>query len=201
MTTEDRLRDAMAAYRDQARAPDRLLDEIQVRAGRRTPPGRVLVGVAAALLVLVVGLAVALRADGESTSVGSGRRTHADLLAQAEESCAQIQRSIEQASPVFQTPAAYAVVADQRLAIAQSALLRIEAFPRSPDTSWRVEAAAGQIRSAITAAERASQHARGGDLSGARAALLEYEAAMARSGAQLASIGASGCAAPTEEDR
>lgn len=109
---EDRLRDAFAAVDRQVTLRPR--QDIERIATRRGPSTRMLLGIAAAVLVAVVGVTVAslVRSSGDDVGVFAQAIAPAEFNDRVDELCRPLR--FNRAQPRFATIDAYRIAADQR---------------------------------------------------------------------------------------
>jgi hypothetical protein len=195
MNVDDRLYDALSAYREQVTVSPDLLGRIEARLERRPawPNARMLRPIAIAVVVVAV-LAVSVVALRSATSGGgSDAAAHQRAITAADRTCDTLTRALADARVVFETPSAYESVAAARADIAGVAAERVRRIKASGGDREHLTAAIAYLQLAVTQAERAKAAATSGDLDRARDGFAQYDGAIERGRAELVLLGATGC--------
>ena len=195
MNVDERLHDALSAYREQVTVSPQLLGRIEARLEPRHAwsSSRVLRPLAVA--VIVVALLVASIAVLRSTGSGgdSDAAAHQTTVTGADRACVAVTRALAQKRIVFETAAAYETVAAARVDIARAAAERIRRLDAPARDIAHTDSAIANFETAAGAAERARVAAQRNDLDGARGEFSRFDGAIERAQSDLAAVGAARC--------
>ena len=195
MNVEERLHDALSAYREQVTVSPQLLGRIEAQLEPRrawTSP-RAFRPVAIALVVVaVIAISVAvLRSTGSDGN--SDAASHQTTVTGADRACVAIARALADKRIVFQTAAAYESVAAARVDIADSAADRIRRLDPPDRDLAHADSAIAHLEAAATSADRARLAAQRDDLDAARDEFTRFDDSIARARFDLAALGATRC--------
>ena len=195
MNVEERLHDALSAYRAQVTVSPQLLARIEARIEPRHAwwNPRVVRQLAIAIVVvalLAASIAVLQRAGSDG---GSDAASHQTTVTGADRTCIAVTRALAQKRIVFETAAAYESVAAARVDIANAAADRARRLEPPARDLAHVDSAIANFEAAAGAAERAGAAAQQGDLGAARGEFTRFDSATERAQSDLAALGAARC--------
>jgi hypothetical protein len=195
MNVEERLHDALSAYREQITVSPQLLGRIEARVEPRPAwsSTRAFRPVAIALVVAaMIAISVAVL-RGASSNGDTEAASHRATVAAARGTCDDIARSLAQARIVFDTSAAYASVAGARADLAEAAADRMRRLDPTTTDRTRVTSAVANFGAAGVHAKQAQAAAERGDLDAARGEFTRFDGAIENGQLDLAELGAKQC--------
>ncbi len=194
MNVEERLQDALSAYRTHVTVSPQLLARIEARIEPRHAwwNPRVVRQLAVAIVVVVL-LATSIAVLQRAGSGGSDAASHQTTVTGADRTCIAVARALAEKRIVFETAAAYESVAAARVDIANAAADRVRRLGPPARDLAHVDSAIANFESAADAADRARVAARRGDLDAARDEFTRFDGAIERAQIDLATIGAARC--------
>jgi hypothetical protein len=200
MKLEERLHDALSAYRDQITVSPDLLGRIETRVERRrtwsSPQGFRPLAIAM-VVVAILALSIAVLRSTGGDHGASEAAAHRATVDGADRTCLELDRALGAAQIVFETPAAYESVSAARADIAHAAADRIRRTEATARDRTRVVAAIADFEAAAHAADRARAAAARGDLAGARGEFEQFDRGISSGRTELGALGAERC---NEED-
>ena len=193
MNVDERLRDLRATTADRLHPSPGLRRRIEasVDAPRSSRWVMTLAVAAAAVVVLVVALA-SFRHDGGQRVV-TRPPSREEFVAAANQRCLDYTSEHDKVVPVFATPEAFALAADNRIAIIQAAIADAKTVGAAPGANDVLAATLAQLRRGLDLAEQTRQLAAAGDPDGAAAAYQAEEEAVRQAALALADYGAQDC--------
>jgi hypothetical protein len=196
MNVEERLHDALSAYRAQVTVSPSLLGRIEAQAEGRASwwSPRTMRPVLAALVVIaVLAISVAVLRGTGSDGGDAEAASHRATVVAAGRTCSEIDRALAEARIVFDTPAAYASVAAKRADIATAAADRTRRLDPTAADRTRVTSAIANFGAAANQAALARAAAERGDLDAARGEFDRFDVAIGNGRSDLAALGARHC--------
>lgn len=193
MNVDERLRDLRATTADQLHPSPGLRHRIEVSidAPRSSRSVMTLAVAAAAVVVLVVALA-SFRHDGGQRVI-TRPPSREEFVAAANRRCLNYTSEHDKVVPVFPTPEAFALAAENRIAIIQKAIADARTVGAAPEANDVLTAALAQLRRGLDLAELTKQLAGAGDADGAATAYQAEEEAVRQAALALADYGAQDC--------
>jgi hypothetical protein len=197
MTVDERLHDALSAYREQVTVSPYLLGRIEARLDERREPRwntRALRPIAIAIVVVaMIAISIAVLRGAGTNGSDTDAASHRATVTTAARTCTGIDRALAQARIVFNTPAAYASVAAERADLAEAAADRMRRLDPTEADFTRVTSAIANFAAAAKAAGFAQAAAQRGDLDAARDEFSRFDGAIDSGRSDLAALGAARC--------
>lgn len=198
-STEDRLRDALHACRDQIHASPALWPQIERSFASRPRTGRrrgrwvaVAAGLGAVAAAATAIVAANRPGSGPNTDVATAPPSITQFIDRANQACDDLTSADPYPPIVFNTPTAYADAADRLTAAVRAWVDNVDRQvpPAAQPAIDSLVADAGTI---AADAGRMKTFAASGDLNGAAGALRSAEAAITDAGHALVAVGAQRC--------
>lgn len=196
MNVDDRLRDLRRATGEQLYPSPRLRRRIEASVDAPRSARRVMTFAVAAAAVVVMAIAVTSPRHDPGKRVVTRPPTRSEFVAGANQRCLAYRTEHDAVVPTFGTPQAFAVAADNRIAIIAKAIDGAQALGASPEAGDVLAAAVADLRRGLDLAEQTRRRAEAGDVEGAAAAFQGEEDAVNQAAAVLAAYGAEDCRPP-----